>query len=246
MRLFDIAAEQYDAARPAYPAAIYDLVESVAGPLAGKVVGDGGSGTGIVARQLLGRGARVVAFDPGRGMLRHALQRSPDLPAVAADAAAAPFRAASMDLLCFGQSWHWVDQASGAREAARLLRAGGWWAAWWSHPWADAEPWFDRYFALLEARCHGCSRQQRDVDWCADAIRADGDFQLPDRHVVEWERRVSVEDWLTDLQSHSYVIDISPSRRTRLLHDSEAILRERFADQMVVPYRTTLWMARRR
>ena len=45
--------------------------------------------------------------------------------------------------LCFGQSWHWVNQKLGANEAARVLRSGGWWAAWWNHPWADSEDWFD-------------------------------------------------------------------------------------------------------
>ncbi len=245
MRLFDSAADDYDAARPAYPARLYDIIESVAGPLAGQVVGDGGAGTGVVTRQLLERGARVVAFDPGRGMLRRASSRSPGLPVVAADAAAAPFRTASMDLLCFGQSWHWVEQVPGAREAARLLSPGGWWTAWWSHPWADAESWFERYLRLLEERCDGFSRHQRDVDWCADAIRTEGCFESPQHHVVDWERTVTVEDWLTDLRSHSYVIDMSPAPRARLLSDCEASLREQFGDVMVVPYQTRAWLAHR-
>jgi SAM-dependent methyltransferase len=246
VRLFDNAADHYDAARPAYPARLYDLVESVTGPLAGKVVGDGGAGTGVVSRQLLERGAWVVAFDPARGMLGRAALRSPGLPVVAADAAAAPFRTASMELLCFGQSWHWVDQAEGAQEVARVLHPAGWWAAWWSHPWADAEPWFDRYLALLEERCEGFSRHQRDVDWCADAIRTNDCFENPQRHVVSWERRVTVEDWLTDLRSHSYVIDMSRAARAQLLSDSEGLLREHFGDLMVVPYRTRAWLALRR
>jgi len=246
MGLFDSAADQYDAARPSYPEGLYDVVESVTGPFDGKIVGDGGAGTGVVARQLLERGAQVVAFDPGREMLKRARFRSPCLPVVVADATAAPFRAASLDVLCFGQSWHWLDQDSGAEEAARLLRPGGWWAAWWNEPWADAEPWFEQYAALLEDRCHGFSLDQRDVDWCADAVRNNHDFQDPSRHVVEWERIVSVENWLTDLESHSYVIAMSPAQRRGLLSDSEAILRTQFADRMVVPYQARLWLARRR
>ena len=131
MGIFDDAAEQYDAARPDYPTEVYDLFESATGPLTGQIVGDGGTGTGIVARQLLERGARVVAFDPGLEMLRRARLRTPSLPLVMTEAAAASFRTASMDAVCFGQSWHWVEQRSGAREAARIVRPGGWWAAWW-------------------------------------------------------------------------------------------------------------------
>jgi SAM-dependent methyltransferase len=224
---------------------VYDLLESAAGTLSGQVVGDGGTGTGIVARQLLERGAHVVAFDPGLGMLRRASLRTSGLPLVAADAAAAPFRAASMHVLCFGQSWHWVEQLSGAREAARMVRPNGWWAAWWNHPWADSEPWFDRYYAVLEERCD-VSRQQRDTDWCSDAIRMNADFRTPERHIVTWERKVPIDDWLTDLQSHSYVIALSPTERNRLLQDVEAMLREQFADLMTVPYQTRVWLAHRR
>lgn len=245
MQLFDTAADEYDAARPSYPESVYDLLESVVGPLAGRVVGDGGTGTGIVARQLLGRGARVIGFDPGPGMLRHAARRLPRPLLVAAEAGAVPLRRGSLELLSFGQSWHWVDQAAGAREAARVLAPGGWWAAWWNHPWADGDPWFERYCSLTADRCPGWSREQRDTDWCADAVRENGNFDEPERHDLEWERTVTTDDWLTDLRSHSHVIALRPSERDRFIADIGAVVRERFADVMTVPYRTVAWLARR-
>ena len=246
MQLFDEAADQYDAARPSYPTLVYDLLESLSGPLAGKLVGDGGTGTGIAARQLMERGARVIAFDPGPGMLRHAARRHPRPLLLRAEAGAAPFRTGSLELLCFGQSWHWVDQEKGAGEAARILSPGGLWAAWWNHPWADGEPWFERYCTITAERCAGWSRDQRDTDWCAEVIRGNHDFLAPERHDIEWERRVSVDDWLTDLRSHSHVIALSPTERDRLLADIGAVLRDRFADTMTVPYQTRVWLARRR
>ena len=244
VQLFDMAVDHYDAARPQYPEELYDVLDSVAGPLRGKVVADGGTGTGIVARQLLARGARVIAFDVGGGMLRYARLRTPHLPLTVADAASIPFRAAAFDLLCFGQSWHWVDQRAGASEAARVVRPGGWWAAWWNHPWADAEPWFERYYSLLEERC-GISRQQRDVDWCSAIMTSNDLFRTPECRVVEWVRTVSVSEWLTDLQSHSYVLTLRPADRTRLLNDVEAVVREQFVDIMSVPYQTRVWWAQR-
>jgi SAM-dependent methyltransferase len=246
VQLFDSAADEYDAARPTYPELVYDLLEAVAGPLADKIVGDGGTGTGIVARQLLDRGARVIGFDPGPGMLRHAARRHPSPVLVVADAAKAPFRTSALELLCFGQSWHWVEQEAGAQEAARVLKPGGSWAAWWNHPWADGEPWFERYCTITAERCAGWSRDQRDTDWCAEAIRGNNDFLVPERHDIEWERRVSVDDWLTDLRSHSHVIALRPPVRDRLIADIGAVLRDRFANTMTVLYQTRVWLARRR
>jgi hypothetical protein len=150
-----------------------------------------------------------------------------------------------MDVLCFGQSWHWVEQDTGASEAARIVRPNGLWAAWWNHPWADDEPWFDRYYALLEERCD-VSRHQRDIDWCSDAIRTNNDFGTPERHIVTWDRTVSVDDWLVDLQSHSYVIALRQTERARLLRDIEAVLRDQSADFIIVPYQTRVWLAHRR
>jgi ubiquinone/menaquinone biosynthesis C-methylase UbiE len=244
MSSFESAAAEYDAARPSYPEGIYAILEEHSGGLANKLVGDGGAGTGVVSRQLFQRDAEVIAFDPGMGMLRRARTRTPELRALVAEAGAIPLCANVLDLLCFGQSWHWVDQKLGAIEAARVLRKGGWWAAWWNHPWADSEEWFDTFCTQLETRCPGYSRESRDVDWCSESIATCGRFLSPQRHIVAWERRVTIEDWLIDLRSHSYLIDLGKPEASGLITDVEALLRRSIDGEiMVVPYETRLWTA---
>jgi hypothetical protein len=137
-----------------------------------------------------------------------------------------------------------VDQKLGAIEAARVLRKGGWWAAWWNHPWADSEEWFDTFCTQLETRCPGYSRESRDVDWCSESIATCGRFLSPQRHIVAWERRVTIEDWLIDLRSHSYLIDLGKPEASGLITDVEALLRRSIDGEiMVVPYETRLWTA---
>ena len=109
------------------------------------------------------------------------------------------------------------------------------------------EAWFDEYFSVIEKRCAGASRHQRDVDWCSAAVAASSAFDEARRHIVAWDRRVAIEEWLTDLRSHSYVIDLPAPDRQSLLAEVSAIIRRRFgAELMVVPYQTRVWVARRR
>lgn len=70
-------------------------------------------------------------LDPGVGMLGRAIRRSPSLAALVADGARLPVRSGAVDLLCFAQSWHWLDPGTRCEEAHRVLTSGGRWAGWW-------------------------------------------------------------------------------------------------------------------
>lgn len=239
---FDAVVDDYDAARPSYPDAVYDSLE----PLARALVLEGGAGTGIATRQLLSRGASVVAFDVGPAMLTRAVARTTGLRAVVADGASAPFRDGCADLVCFAQSWHWLDVNRRCVEAARVLRPGGRWAGWWSHARHDGEQWFDEYWDLIERACPGVDRSQRDTDW-GDDLRASGSFDVGDRITVPWIREVDVDTWITDLASHSYVMALdSPARSTLLRAIREVVLRAFPDGSMRVPLETQLWIATRR
>ena len=240
MTSFDAVADEYEAGRPSYPEAVFDALE----PLAGAHVLEGGAGTGIATRSLLRRGARVIPFDVGSKVLGAAVLRTPRLAAVLADGAALPFRDRCSDMICFAQSWHWLDEDRRCEEAARVLRSGGRWAAWWSHARADREKWFVSSWDAIEAATVA-RRNQRDTDW-GDGLRGSGLFDVGEKVVVPWVREVDVDEWLIDERSKSYVAALSESDRVALLETVERLVRDSFPNgRMRVQYETWLWIANR-
>ena len=249
--VFDLAAIEYDAARPSYPAALYDEMEHHAGRLAGKVTLDWGAGTGIASRQLAERGAKVISLDIGEQMLRMAKARSPQSLCVLADGNRMPAGARSADLVTFAQSWHWFDQRTAAAEVARVLKPGGHWAAWWNRAKAAGEPWFDEYEQLVLASCPSYQwlHSGEDLlvpDWADARVAAEARMEPAGTFVVPWTRQVSAADWITDNRSKSYFIDLEPTFRESVLDRMAAIIAAQFPDgQMTVRYVTALVLARK-
>jgi ubiquinone/menaquinone biosynthesis C-methylase UbiE len=249
--VFDAAAAEYDAARPSYPAALFDELAERAGALAGPLVLDWGAGTGISSRQLAERGASVVSLDIGEQMLRRALARSRGSACVLADGHQMPIRSACADLVTFAQSWHWFDQRIGPAEVARVLKPGGLWAAWWNRAKADGERWFEEYKELVSTSCPGYSSRrlgddQMTPDWTDDFVAAQASVVPLATVVVPWIRHVSAADWITDDRSKSYFIELEPRTRQAVLHQVAGVIAGRFPDgQMTVGYNTTLLLARK-
>ncbi|HEY7146452.1 MAG TPA: methyltransferase domain-containing protein [Streptosporangiaceae bacterium] len=244
---FDPVAGQYDAARPDYPAALYDELERVTGPLRGRLVLDGGAGTGIASRQLAGRGACLVALELGEQMLRRARARTPGLACVRADGHAIPLRDGSVELACFAQSWHWIDPAAGLPEVARVLRPGGYWAAWWNiDDGAQLASWLVAYRAVMASACPDYQFFQREhsPDRAAE-VAASGLFGPVGGFVTRWTRTLPLRTWLTDQLSKSYVASLPPAGQDDLLARLTQIALGQFpGGQLSVPYLTQLWLAR--
>jgi SAM-dependent methyltransferase len=241
---FDHVTREYEQARPSYPDGVFDAIEAAVGPLAGRVVIEGGAGTGIATRQLAAHGPRLVAFDLSRPMLDRA--RRPDAPPfVVADGATLPFRSGSAHLLCFAQAWHWLDPGDASAEAARVVRPGGAWAAWWTHAWPNGEPWFETYRVLLDEACPAYGWQWREHDWGATLGARDA-FAEPVATVVRWVRTMTVESFLTGMRSHSAVAALPADALGALLAGTEGLLRDTFGDDpWPVDHETTIWTARR-
>lgn len=99
---------------------------------------------------------------------------------------------------------------------------------------------------VLDVRtCPGTNRGQRDIEWGA-TIGTVRRFVVGGRITIPWTSDVTIDTWMTDLASRSYVVGLADDERERLLTNLRRIVHGPFPDgSMAVPYETWLWIATR-
>lgn len=125
-QLFTTKVADYQAARPDYPAALFDWLAGQL-PAAPQVL-DLGAGTGLLTQGLLARGWQVLAVEPDAAMRAACdarLGAHPGYRSAAGQAEALPADAQGFDLITAAQAFHWFDVGPARREFDRVLRPGG-------------------------------------------------------------------------------------------------------------------------
>ena len=115
---FGTVPEQYDRARPGYPAALFDDLVALTG--GGRLL-EIGCGTGQATRDLVGRGFEVTCVDLSADLVALARVNVPGATYVVADAET--WQDGPFDVVASFTAFHWL--ADGCATAARLLRPGG-------------------------------------------------------------------------------------------------------------------------
>ena len=229
---------RYDRARPRYPNALIDrIVAGLRGP--GQARGDRppwnqqspdlldvGCGTGIVARQFLAAGCRVLGVDPDARMADLARRHGLEVEVAAFETWDPADR--EFDAVVAGQSWHWVDPVAGAARAAHALRPGGRLAVFWNvfQPSPElAEAFAAVYRRVLPdsplfqggAGITGPDAYRGLCAKAADGIRDAGAFGPPEQWRFDWHRRYTRDEWLDQVPTSGFWGQIPAAVQRELL-----------------------------
>ncbi len=224
-RLFDQEAERYDRCRPTYPEALID--ELLGAEPASLDVLDVGCGTGIAARQMARRGARVLGVEVAPRMAEIARSHRIDVELGAFEGWDAAGR--TFDRVTSAQAWHWLDLPLATSKAASVLRPRGslcliWNAGWQPHDLADALE--EVYGSVLPSGCHRVFRgyaanrstdARTGLDSELDAISAVPELGPPTMKWYPWTRAYERDEWRDQLLSRSDHLALAPEVRDRLL-----------------------------
>lgn len=121
-------ASIYEKYRPEYPKEFIDYLYSEVGFSKDSIISDIGSGTGILSKQLLDRGSKVLCVEPNESM-RQAAERKlssyQNSVSIHGSAEQTTLPEKSVDYITVAQAFHWFDADRFREECRRILRPNG-------------------------------------------------------------------------------------------------------------------------
>ena len=250
---FGRVAEQYERARPSYPAGAIDEVLEYSGVEPGELVFEIGAGTGKATRLLAERGLRVLALEPDPAMaaICRKLAGPERVEVLESDFESWRAPAPGRLLLC-AQAWHWLDPELRWRRAAAALRGGGAVAALWTFPLWERIPLRAALDAAYEEivpemvadfPLHPGSRAERVAGrWQEETGEGFGEVRVS-RH--DWRQLYGAGEYLEMIATHQDHIRLEPERREALLDRLRETIEREGGGRIEMAYRTNVCLARR-
>ena len=213
-RGFGRGAAAYERGRPGYPAEAiaWLLTELELGP--GRTVVDVGAGTGKLTRELVGRGASVLAVEPVSAMRAMLEQAVPGVRALDGKAERLPIEDRTVDAVIVAQAFHWFDAPKASAEFHRVLRPRGRLALIWNRRQLD-QP-LHRQISAIIAPYRGDTPTHYRGEW-RQPITADGLFVSVGEFEVPYEQVLDVDGVVDRVCSTSFIGSLPEPERDAVL-----------------------------
>ncbi|TMR88780.1 class I SAM-dependent methyltransferase [Nonomuraea basaltis] len=238
--VFGEVVEQYDAARPGYPAQLITDVLAYAAP--GPVL-EVGAGTGKATAGFAARGVDLTCVEPDPRMAAVLTTKCPGVRVqIGKFEDYVPDQA--FGLLYSAQAWHWVDEERRWDLAHAALAPGGAVAVFWNI-YVVADPDLLAALAAVDER-HGVStsslhRPAPPMGHAEHPLAGDARFTDLDERRYLGTSRYEAGRYLDLVRSISAYRMLAPGTRDALLADMAALL----GDDVEMAFATDLGLARR-
>jgi SAM-dependent methyltransferase len=247
---FDEAAEIYDGVRPSYPTDLFDALFQML-PSLPEIV-EVGPGTGQATKDLLARGASVLAIEIGTAMAAKLRSNLPSdrLNVIVGDFEVVDIGASAADAVFSATAYHWISPEAQTDRPATILRPGGIMAIvdliQVQSPddagfFAAAQPTYERY---EQGHSGPPAPTRASVDPAIrEVLEADRRFDTVAVRRYDWNQTYSASDYRNLMLSYSGTQMMDESDRVGLLDDIESLIRKDFGGAVTRPLVVTLTTA---
>jgi SAM-dependent methyltransferase len=247
---FNEAAEIYDKVRPSYPADLFEELFQML-PSQPEIV-EVGPGTGQATKDLLARGASVLAIEIGPATAARLRSNLPSdrLRVAVGDFEVIEIAAGEADAVFSATAYHWISREAETDRPAAILRPGGLMAIvdiiQVNSPedagfFAAAQPIYERYG---QGHTGPPAPTRESVDPTIRAVLdVDRRFDCVDVRKYDWDQTYSASDYRNLMLSYSGTQMMEESDRVGLLDDMESFIRNDFGGVVTRPLVVTLTTA---
>ena len=238
---FAVAAEEYEAARPGYPAdAVFWLVEQLSLGERSVYV-DLAAGTGKLTRLLAPLVGRTVAVEPVAAMRSKLHSVLPQAEVLEGTAESLPLPDACADAVTVAQAFHWFDAAAAAREIHRVLRPGRRLAIVWNR--RDLSDPAHAGIEQIVQRYRGETPQHRWSQWRSE-VQATRLFRFAAETEIEFTHEVTRAALVARVASISFIAALPDAEKRDALASAQAVA-DRLDEPIPLPHTCELFCLER-
>lgn len=248
---FDGVAEMYDRYRPSYPIELIEDILNISGLQPDGRILEIGSGTGKATILFAQRGYSILCLEPGQNLIYVAARNLAAYPRVSfvnARFEEWDSHDEMFDLVISAQAYHWVPENVRYEKTARVLKPGGYLAAFWNmYPGMEGVLRQELDQAYVD-QAPELVMPEKPIDQLieerANSLRLSPYFEHVVIKQVPWSIRYSTREYMGLLNTYSDHLRLSEQKRAKLLDVITGVI-EKNGGYIDRPYLAVVYMARR-